>query len=177
MRLAALVGPDHRRLSLAALAALAFAGSACRDGSSSAPVADPAAPVLTGRWEKAPLALQPAGRMEFALTFSVPNRFRQDVRTFGLLPGQAANDLSGYSRIEGTYSTDGATIDFMPRRVVSWDRFHGANSPEQHEDPARYADLFHHATFAVEGNRLTLDFVSYPADAPVASQSIFTRAP
>ena len=148
---------------------------ACGDNSIAAP--DPAAALLAGRWEREPYAMEPTGRLEYALTFTAPNRFTWDIRGYGIMAGQPADEVSFYSRIDGQYATHGALLEFTPRRAVSWDRFYGANSRERREDPATLPPIFDQATFNVEADKLTIRFVSYPADAPVPVQSNYSRAP
>ena len=175
MRPSAFTNSSNRRLASFAAFVLAVGTAACGDSSIAAP--DPAAAVLNGRWELPALAMPPAGRLEYALTFASPDRFTWDIRSFGMYPGQPADELSSYSRLQGTYETNGASLDLTPRRVVTWDRFYGVNSRERREDPSWYADIFDQATFKVEGDELTIDLVTYPADAPEPARVTYFRAP
>jgi hypothetical protein len=98
------------------------------------------------------------------------------VRNYGLYAGQQPNDLSAYSRIEGTFGIEGDSLEFFAAHLVTWDRFFGPNPPERVELPPRTAQA-NRAHFSIDLNRLTLRYFSYPADAPVATSRVYWRSP
>lgn len=134
----------------------------------------PDASILEGRWATARDALSPAGSHQGFLTFA-GTAFVLEVRSFGVYGGQGANDLSAYSRTEGTFRVEGDRLHFSPTRVVTWDRFFGVDSPERVESPYPWGSLFDDARFTVRFTRLTLRYVIYPADAPVETSRIYRR--
>jgi hypothetical protein len=76
--------------------------------------------------------------------------------------------------VEGTYSVDGDRLQFHPVRQVSWDLFDGKSSPVRVIEPYPYGTVFD-TRFAIVGEQLILDYLSYPLDAPVATTLEFTR--
>ena len=58
-------------------------------------------------------------------------RVASEACNYGSYPGQAPDEFSGYSRVEGTYSIEGDRLYFHPKRLVWWDRFYGQALPVQ----------------------------------------------
>jgi hypothetical protein len=133
-----------------------------------------ASPRPLGNWSTAPEDLSPAGSTQSYLSFS-RSRFVLEVRNYGTLPGQSRNDLSAYIRTLGSFSVDGDRLIFHPMRLVWWDGFYGARSPEHVEDPYPYSVLFEDASFTVTGDVLHLEYVSYPFDGPVSTSLDLVR--
>ena len=131
---------------------------------------------LEGRWATEREALSPTGSHRGYLTFDGAT-FAFEVRTFGLYPGQAANDLSAYVRTEGTFRVEGDRLHFSPARLVTWDRFYGADSPERIDSPYPWGTLFDNARFTMRLSQLTLRYLTYPADAPVETSQTYWRLP
>jgi len=153
-----------------ALLALASAVLACSD--STAP--QPLATELLGRWSTTPSPLQPSGTIQFHLTFTSNFRFTAESRSYGVYADQSAGELSGYTRTTGSYRTDGARLILTPDSLITWDRFYGATSPEMVQTPYGGA-LYDKAQFTVDGDRLTLSYTIYPADAPEPATQQFQR--
>jgi hypothetical protein len=152
---------------------LAFAAlslTACESSTS------PEASALEGRWATDREALSPAGSYQSFLTFD-GTAFAFDVRSFGVYSGQGSNELSAYSRTEGTFRIEGDRLHFAPTRLVTWDRFYGADSPERVESPYPLGSIFDDARFTVRITELTLRYLTYPADAPVETTRTFWRLP
>jgi hypothetical protein len=137
---------------------------------------DQPAEELTGRWLSAQIDTEPAGWYQMELGFNRYGVFHQEVRSYGSYPGQGANELSAYSRIEGTYAVKDNSLTFTSKRLVWWDRFYGPDSAEQIEDPYSIT-LFDQATYRLSEDALRLEYLSYPFDAPVPTSFAFTRAP
>jgi hypothetical protein len=129
---------------------------------------------LAGRWATEREGLSPAGSYQSFLTFEGPT-FASEVRSYGLLQGQGPNDVSAYSRTEGTFRVEGDRLHFSPTRLVTWDGFYGVTSPERVESPYPWGSLFDNARFSIRLNRLTLQYLSYPADAPVETSRSYWR--
>ena len=129
---------------------------------------------LLGTWESAAEGLDPAGWHQTRLTFGPNGMFASDVRSYGVYGGQGDNDLSSYSRIEGDYEVEGNQLIFHSRRLILWDRFHGPNAQEQVEEPYSIT-LFDDAHYTIQGDHLHLQYLSYPADAPIETSREFLR--
>jgi hypothetical protein len=130
---------------------------------------------IVGGWIAATRDLDPTGYDQSRLSFSPSGKFSWVVNTYGLYPGQARDELTDYTRIEGRYEVSNGRLVMTTERSVTWDRFYGAHSPEVVEDPY-VITLFDQARYSIGGNRLTLDYLSYPADAPVSTRQEFVRA-
>jgi len=113
------------------------------------------------------------GHYTTQLTFAGDGTFTDAVRIFGAYPGQSNNDLSSYSIMSGTYKVDGDRLQTNITHTVVWDRFYGANSPETVQTVN--ITLFDQTHFRIVGPMLTLNYVSYPADAPVSTTKTFIR--
>jgi len=88
---------------------------------------------------------------------------------------QPRDELSGYQRAEGTYRVEGERLIFAAARLVSWDRFYGATSPESIVEPYPYGSIFDDAHYVLLGSQLSLQYTTYPADAPVPTLLVYTR--
>ena len=124
---------------------------------------------LVGSWRQATQNLSPSGTYEFRLTFTESGTFISDGSMYGVYSGQPSKELSAYTRIEGTYVADGDRLVLNPRRLTTWDRFFGPSSPEKVYDPYPYSEYFDNARYHLEGSTLTLNYTTYPADAPIAT--------
>ena len=138
------------------------------------PTTSPPKSPLAGRWATALEALKPQGSYRTFLTFD-GTVFVSEVRNYGLYAGQQPHDLSAYSRIEGTAIVEGDSLQLLATRLVTWDTFFGPNPPERVDIPTHHGASANRAHFSIEGNRLTLDYFSYPADAPVPTSRTYWR--
>ena len=151
---------------------------ACVGLASAGGCADPNQPEptdLAGRWISAPADLAPQGWHQYHLTFTNAGRFSHEVRTYGLYTGQAPSTLTAFSRVEGRFRHDGDRLVTEPERLVWWDSFYGENSRVRVEEPYPWGGLFDDARFVVDGDRLTIHFTTYPADAPVPTIAEYVR--
>ena len=138
-------------------------------------VTGPGPQSLSGHWVSQRFHLGPSASYEQHLTFGPFMRFASEARNYGSYPGQGPDEFSGYSRVEGTYGIDGDRLHFHPQRVVEWDLFYGPNSPVEIIQPYPYGTVFDSARFDIAVDRLTLRYLSYPLDAPVATTLELTR--
>ena len=132
--------------------------------------------LLNGTWKTAAENASPTGWYTRSLTFEPGGAFTSEFRSYGVYPGQPRDELSGYQRTEGTYRVEAKRLIFQPVRLVSWDRFYGATSPETVSEPYPYGSIFDDAHYDLVGPLLSLHYTTYPADAPVPTLLIFTRA-
>lgn len=157
--------------TLAALATIAVFAS-CSSSLDSLTASD-----IVGQWTAAREEASPTGSYSRQLTFSNDGHFVLEFRSYGVYQGQQADDLSSYSRTAGTFTVAGDRLSFDPESLTTWDAFYGASSPETVRTPYPYASFYDDARYRVEGNTLTLDYTSYPADAPEVTRQLFQRAP
>ena len=127
---------------------------------------------LIGSWISTE-SLSPSGHMTTQLSFAGDGTFTDAIRTFGVYPGQSRNDLSSYTIMSGTYTTDGDQLESNVSRVETWDRFHGADSPPTVRNVN--TTVFDQGRFRISGFSLTLDYLTFPADAPVPTTKAFIR--
>jgi hypothetical protein len=157
-----------------ALIAVSAALYGCRE-SAAGPTTVLSATELSGRWVTSRNDLSPGGWHQSALTFSVDGRFVFENRMYGLYEGQRAGDLAAFTRTEGAYRIDRDRLVFEPQRLVWWDRFDGARSPEHVEEPYPWGGLFDDARFAVQDDHLSMTYTVYPAERGVAAVGEYTR--
>lgn len=148
--------------SVMSACSLALALSAACSGSSA-----PDSPPVVGSWA-AQENLQPRGSMQEFLAFAGDGTFSYSVVSYGLYGG---NDVSAYIRMSGTYEVDGDQLTTIVKRTATWDSFYGPSSPETVDEVQR--TIFDHARFRIVGRTLTLDYITYPADAPVPTSKSF----
>jgi hypothetical protein len=132
--------------------------------------------VLDGTWIASAENASPSGWYQRSLIFGRAASFTSEFRSYGIYPGQPRDELSGYQRTEGTYEIQGNAILFHPLRLIEWDRFYGAGSPEQIREPYPYGSIFDDARYELHGLQLTLHYTVYPADAAEPTATIYNRA-
>ena len=125
------------------------------------------APTLAGEWRTAPDDIGDFGWHQRTLTLLPDGRFASTSASHGLYEGQRRNDLSTWTRVEGTYRVDGDRLHFEPILQRWWDHYEAANFPAPRHAPYPWRTLFDDATFVVTLDSLWLDFNVYPADVPV----------
>ena len=156
---------DHRS-ALMAFLGLVFA--ACE------PTTRPPDSPLSGRWATSLDALKPQGSYRTFLTFE-GTAFVSEVRNYGLYAGQQPTDLSAYSRLEGTFLVEGDSLQLLATHLVTWDPTFGPNPPERVDIVTPQGVRAGRTHFSIEGDRLTLRYFSYPADAPVPTSRTYWR--
>lgn len=135
---------------------------------------DPLAPTadLHGTWSTGRMTMQPRGSWETVLTFSSDGRFSQTVSNYGVYAGTAPDALVSRTVIAGTYSLVDDRLDVSPATYTWMDTFYDDPGPHGGEPPAR---LYTDCTYWILGLVLTLQYTTYPADAPVATTATFVR--
>jgi hypothetical protein len=110
--------------------------------------------------------------MTRSLAFSGSN-FRYRGNMYGIYPGNSPGTLSAYTDLSGTYQIDGDKLVLTANRVATWDSFYGSQSPERVEQVNTV--VFDQARFRIVAGILIIDYITYPADAPVPTTQSFTR--
>src|SRR5262245_31377280 len=137
----------HARLTLAcAMCALL---AACSEPAAIGPTA------LIGTWITEPLDPDPKEKLT--------------------LKAQEFSSEVPYTRTEGAYRLEGWNrIVFEPKRLISWERSYESTSVRITE-PYPYGSMFDDASYYLNGERLTLHYTTYPADAPVETTRTYVR--
>ncbi|RZK61102.1 MAG: hypothetical protein EOO85_33840 [Pedobacter sp.] len=87
--------------------------------------------------------------------------------SFSLLIGY---DGGGGSMLKGSYLTKRDSLKVVVREVLE-------NVPGQpNKAVAPSSSLYEKATYSIKGDTLTLNYITYPADAPETTTAKFTRA-
>jgi hypothetical protein len=141
--------------------------------SCSAPV-EPVSGGFVGDWATEREALSPAGTHENLLSMGADGRFAAESRMYGAYPGQPADRLSASSRTEGSYRAEDGRLRFEPESLTTFDTFEGRAMTTVHR-PYPYGGVYEGAKYEVDGDRLTLTYLTYPADAPVETRRTFRR--
>lgn len=147
--------------------------AAC-DRSATAPAAESA--LLQGRW------LGPVDRwndqwsprrMERRFTFSGDGTYTWEVVSFGGY-GRPESERTFFHRVHGDFRVRGGRLWTRERERETWDSFYGTTSPVHRETVAepRFVDSY---GVTRSGDRLTLDYVTYPADAPEPTRMVYRR--
>lgn len=137
-------------------------------------VLEPVSGGFVGDWATERKALSPAGTHENLLGLGADGRFVAESRMYGAYPGQPAGQLSASSRTEGSYRAEDGRLHFQPESLTTFDTFEGKPKTTVHR-PYPYGGVYQGAEFDVDGDRLTLTYITYPADAPVETRRTFRR--
>jgi hypothetical protein len=149
--------------------ALLLVTTACQSDNLFAPTG------LAGTWQTQSQGLKPAGSYQTTYTFLSDGSFTFDVSDYGLY-GQAANKLSAYTRNAGSYEIDGDVLALHVASTSWWDSFYGADSPVHFQVVTPQSGPGDPVHFSISGGVLTLNYMSYPADAPVPTTMVLYRA-
>jgi hypothetical protein len=126
---------------------------------------------LVGLWRAPAESLHPTGSMTRMVSFSESGSFTSIVNSYGIYGGSPGK-LAAYIRMTGSYKIDSERLTVTVTRIATWDSFYGETSPETVQQVNTSA--FDNAKFVIVGDQLVIDYVTYPADAPVpTSQSYF----
>jgi hypothetical protein len=128
---------------------------------------------LVGEWTSPRENLQPNGTLTRDLVISGTGEFTYRTNMYGIYGGGSPATLAAYTQTSGTYTIDGDKLVLTANRIATWDSFYGATSPERVEQVNQI--VFDQARFNIVGWILTLDYVSYPADAPEPTRLAFVR--
>ena len=128
---------------------------------------------LVGEWIATREQLRPAGSSTTNLVFFESGRFSYTTRLFGLYPGQGTGELSAYTVMSGSYHAEHDRLAFTVDRVATWDSFYGPSARERVEQ-VRFT-IMDETRFRIEGAKLILHYITYPADAPEPASRTFTR--
>ena len=134
------------------------------------------ASALVGNWIGPADEMGRSGYHQATLSLQPNGRFESTSTSYGLYEGQQRDQLSAWTRIEGSFRVEAGGIRFEPEVLVWWDQFEAASHPAPRRMAYPWGSLFDDATFVVAGNRLRLSYNVYPADAPIPVTMEYTRA-
>lgn len=127
-------------------------------------------PKLTGTWQET-IKASPQGMVVVELKFMAnTDSFSYRINHYGIYQGQPVEMLSAWSEFKGNVTQTPTTLVFLPYQRTSWDSFFPGTAPVTRPNKSI---LFKNCTYLLDGNRLILNYVSFPNDAPVATQKIF----
>lgn len=129
----------------------------------------PPSSLIVGHWMTQE-TLHPMGHMTTILAFENDGTFSYATNMYGIYGG---TDLAAYTHITGTYEVAGDRVICIATREAAWDSFYGSTSPETVRQVNNV--LFPEARFKVVFPVLTLDYLTYPADAPEPTTLSFLR--
>jgi hypothetical protein len=138
---------------------------------------EPISDDLVGTWFNYASELTPTGYQRLELSFTASGKFLSDLRTYGNYSGQAGDDLSAFSRIEGSVRVEKDRMSFTPQRLVSWDLAYGPDAPEVVQEPYAGDPVYEDASYTLQDDHLTLRYTGSNAGFPVGIILEFTRAP
>jgi len=133
----------------------------------------PGADGLVGQWQAETMPLQPRGTMDRTLVILADGRSENHVITRGLDDGQRPGDLTDETTLFGRLIVSGSYFRVVPDSVVSQFWFEGASHQEVQRDFSGWPRDSTH--FEIQGTQLTLEFYTYPADAPELTRQTLTR--
>jgi len=129
-------------------------------------------PKLAGTWQET-FKGSPQGLYVNELIFKAnTDSFVYKINAYGIYLGQQLEALSAFTEFKGNVTQTATTLVFLPYQRTSWDSFFPGKAPETRPNKSI---LFKNCTYVLDGNRLILNYISFPSDAPVATQKIFYR--
>lgn len=117
--------------------------------------------ILIGTWADTENALS-GGYYVNELIFD-NSSFTEKSNSYGIYNEQDNNELSGWFVRTGNYELYKNKITFNAKEVVSWDSFTGGEPITTNESKV----IFENCTYTINNNILELNYITYPADAPV----------
>lgn len=170
--------PLHPHAALAAAritagaAALAAAAAACGDGG--AGVVTTGGPrALVGRWQADAEPVSPGGSWQRSLVVHRDMRVESRGVTYGLYPGDGPTTVSASSTLYGSLGATERKYLVHPDSLVTVDNFGGSTRREVQRDFTWWPR--DSVEYTVRGDRLELDYDTYPADARVLTHDVMHR--
>lgn len=125
---------------------------------------------LLGDWVYV-INLASGGHYLYELSFKNDGTFTEKSSAYGTYEEQDENELSGWFIRTGNFETHKNNLYCTFTKVVSWDSFYGGE-PETSDITGM---IFENCTFTIQNNILELNYITYPADAPVLTVRQYHR--
>jgi hypothetical protein len=153
----------------AALSSLFVLGVLGCDDSALAPEAE----ALIGRWRAEVEPLQPQGSMERMFIVTSHGRSENHTVTRGLYADRPSDALSADVVLYGRIVVRGNYFHIQPDSLVTHDTFYGPSHRSLQRDFSGWPR--DSTRFTLNGEELSLEFYTYPADAPVLTRQVLSR--
>jgi hypothetical protein len=142
-------------------------------GCAAEPVA-PGAEDLVGRWRSEPETLSPGGSMDQLFVVGRDGRTEEQVTSRGVYPDQTPDQVSAQVVLFGRIAVRGDKFVIHPDSEVTHDVFYGPSNRSVRRDFTGCP--LDSVRYAVRGDELHLEFVTYPADAPELTRRVLYRS-
>ena len=128
---------------------------------------------LVGRWRNPTESLRPRGSMDGLFIVSADGATENHVVTRGVYSDQSLGDLSSRSVLYGHIGIRGDKFIVTPDSLVTHDAFYGPTHRHVQRDFTGWPR--DSTRYTIKGDRLFLEYYTYPADAPVLTQRVLFR--
>ncbi|MFC2138445.1 hypothetical protein ACFLTE_09745 [Bacteroidota bacterium] len=125
---------------------------------------------LIGTWIDT-INVSPKGYHKYELIFDSNTLFTEKTSLYGIYDNEEDNELSYWLERTGVYELNENNIVFTAKRKISWDNFWGGDPDTSDITQV----LFENCTYNVNNDILTLNYTTYPADAPVDTERQYTK--
>lgn len=125
---------------------------------------------LSGNWYDTVIA-RPMGYHLYELKLRNDFTFTSKLSMYGIY-NQNANELSAYFEWSGNYAVKSNRLILTSHKYTWWDSFYVGSQPKTE---IKDDIIYDNCTFIVKGNTLELNYISYPADAPVNTTKQYQR--
>ncbi|MDD3078649.1 MAG: hypothetical protein PHH37_06060 [Paludibacter sp.] len=125
---------------------------------------------VTGIWTDT-THLETQGKIISTLTFTDNGSFTYSADKYGIYSNQSDSDLSAYSRDIGNYVLSVKNIYFASKQNTTWDSSTGGDPVTTSEEQT----LFDECSYTINEDTLTLNYITYSANAQASTTKLFTR--
>ncbi|VAW10420.1 hypothetical protein MNBD_BACTEROID03-2499 [hydrothermal vent metagenome] len=123
---------------------------------------------LLGKWQRSD-ALQPGGLMRKAYIFEADGTYIDKIDFFGF-NGNSIDELTSWILTTGKFKIESDSLFLFAEERTSWDK--DFNSVQQKE---RLNNNLFQSKIKVTKSTMVLDYLSYPADAPVQTRISYKK--
>jgi len=113
----------------------------------------------------------PRGYVINEITFNSEGLFTKNLTWYGIYEGQNSDELSGWTEITGDFEVNENKLIVTANKSVSWDAFYSTDPVTTIETETLYTNC----TFDIDEKILELKYLTFPADAPVQTKSLFKK--
>lgn len=113
----------------------------------------------------------PRGYIINEITFNNDGSFTKKITWHGIYEGQDSDELSAWTEITGNFEANEDILIITATKFITWDSFLSA-------DPVTTIKtelLYRNCTFDINEKILELKYLTFPADAPVQTRSLYKK--
>lgn len=125
---------------------------------------------LIGTWVETVNAT-PSGYYVHELVFNNDLTFSDKSSSYGIYSSQGKNELSGWFIRTGNYDINNDKLNFISKKNISWDSFYGGSPVTVFKTQI----IYENCSFKLNGDKLELNYTTYPADAPENTIRLYER--